>query len=441
MSSKDILIEQLGGENSYKILIKTYCNHIRDNEDLVPFFGHLNEESLMKLQEDLLQAAFAPDEGRGTRLHRRVRAHHRRLFDKGLDETHFDSLKEHFLDALNDFCIQDDCYESCNNDLDSLRYIFEEGAKRHARGGRFRRSSVGRGERAPEHDESIAGIPRRCSSLPAVSRKGTHMTVNGVNKNIQKGVIAVTRSGGEKLKSMFHASTRPAGVQQSNSGEMIRTMFNSNKQRQRHSGESVPKRRQRAEPVDRTGSGEKLKTMLNSVTKHRHGENGVERTGSGEKLKKRSGGDAVERSTSGEKLKAMFLAGKKKDHSDDGVNEGIKRTNSGDKLRAMLDAGLTRSGSGGRLKALLNPGMKHSNSGDILNEGMKRTGSGDRLKAMLGFNPSNIGGDKTSLNASFGHNYSGADAAMKRKSSADKLNAILNSGMKSSHSGNKLEVN
>src|SRR6056300_753229 len=155
MSSGDVLIDRLGGSvNSYKILIKTYCNHIRDNEDLEPFFGDYDEDRLYNLQEIFLKAAFTPDAGPGGKLHRRVKAHHRQLFEKGLDDTHFDSLKEHFLDALNDYCLEDDVYEACTNDLDSLRYMFEESYVRRSRGGRFRRTSLGHGTDMEEEEPS-----------------------------------------------------------------------------------------------------------------------------------------------------------------------------------------------------------------------------------------------------------------------------------------------
>ncbi|KAL3935949.1 MAG: hypothetical protein SGBAC_008636 [Bacillariaceae sp.] len=212
MSSRDILIEQLGNENSYKILVNTYVNHIRDNEDLTPIFGNLDTESLVQLEEEFLKAAFAKTEGESNRLHRRVSRLHRKLFQLGLNETHFDSLKEHFLDALNDFCLEDDAYEACSKDLDSLRYIFEENARKTSKR-RSRRSSLGHraeGNARAENDEtSIAGIPQRSrsTSMPPVAVDRSERNDNSSRRGARRGMLAVTKSG-DKLKAMFQAGIK-----------------------------------------------------------------------------------------------------------------------------------------------------------------------------------------------------------------------------------------
>mmetsp|Transcript_32002 Transcript_32002/g.77726 ORF Transcript_32002/g.77726 Transcript_32002/m.77726 type:complete len:210 (-) Transcript_32002:2436-3065(-) len=203
MSSRDILIEQLGNENSYKVLVNKFCNHIRDNDDLMPFFGELDTESLVKLEEEFLKAAFTPQEGKSRRAHRRVSRLHKNLFEMGLDETHFDVLKEHFLDALNDFCLEDDAYEACSNDLDALRYIFEENARKNSRRGR--RSSLGqRRDRSMDSADSdtIAGI--RSSSVPPLSR---NRSGDRSERGVKRGMLVVTRSG-DKLKQMFQAGIK-----------------------------------------------------------------------------------------------------------------------------------------------------------------------------------------------------------------------------------------
>ncbi|CAJ1940224.1 unnamed protein product [Cylindrotheca closterium] len=206
MSSRDILIEQLGNENSYRVLVTKYCNHIRDNDDLTPFFGDIDTESLVKLEEEFLKAAFTTADGGSGRMHRRVSRLHRKLFDLGLDETHFDVLKEHFLDALNDFCLEDDAYEACSKDLDSMRYIFEENARKNAKR-RGRRSSLGHRvepSSAPVDETTIAGIiPPRSNSLPPKRNSEDNNSTRGV----KRGMLAVTKSG-DKLKAMFQAGIK-----------------------------------------------------------------------------------------------------------------------------------------------------------------------------------------------------------------------------------------
>ena len=58
---------------------------------------------------------------------------HYRLFEMGLNETHFDRLKEHFTSSLYDCWIEDDVIEISKKHFKNLRIIFKENGKNHLR--------------------------------------------------------------------------------------------------------------------------------------------------------------------------------------------------------------------------------------------------------------------------------------------------------------------
>jgi truncated hemoglobin YjbI len=132
MLSKEMFIEFLGGKETYEVLIISYCDRIHEDDNLAPFFGNFDAKDLASFEKDFLMAAFADPGSKDTPscVHHRVTLHHHRLFEAGLDEMHFDMLKLHFLQALEDFFSDNDVVESCSTRLDGIRYIFEENGKR-----------------------------------------------------------------------------------------------------------------------------------------------------------------------------------------------------------------------------------------------------------------------------------------------------------------------
>lgn len=127
-----MFIEFLGGKETYEVLIISYCDRIHEDDNLAPFFGNFNTKDLAIFEKEFLIAAFADPGSKDThnRVHHRVTLHHHRLFEAGLNEMHFDMLKLHFLQALEDFFLDNDVVESCSTHLDGIRYIFEENGKR-----------------------------------------------------------------------------------------------------------------------------------------------------------------------------------------------------------------------------------------------------------------------------------------------------------------------
>lgn len=132
MHSKENLIEFLGGKETFEVLIISYCDRIHEDENLAPFFGNFNTKELANFEKDFLIAAFADPGSRDThnRVHHCVALHHHRLFEIGLNETHFDMIKLHFLQALEDFFSDNDVVESCSTHLNGIRCVFEENGKR-----------------------------------------------------------------------------------------------------------------------------------------------------------------------------------------------------------------------------------------------------------------------------------------------------------------------
>ena len=196
-------------------------------------------------------------------------------------------------------------------------------------------------------------------------------------------MLKATRSGGDKLKTMFHATRHSdskdgpePGVKRHNSGDIIKTMLNSATARlhSNHNGAEGD-----------SGSAEKLGLR-----------SGLKRQGSAEKLRgmlhmgrsdSKDSEDALVKRNSGDMIKSMFnnASLRRRSHSKDDEPEGggLKRSGSGDKLRALLK----NSTSGDRLKNLLSGTSSHSRSGhsrdELDNADIKRTTSGNRFNAIL----------------------------------------------------------
>jgi truncated hemoglobin YjbI len=191
------LIQFLGGKETYEVLIVSYCDRIHEDDNLAPFFGNFNTKDLASFEKDFLMAAFA-DHGSKDR----VTLHHHRLFEVGLNEMHFDMLKLHFLQALEDFFLDNDVVESCSTHLDGIRYIFEENGKKVKQSKRQQildttvlSETIRLHHAQPEESKNVPGrqtediIQERRSKISVRSRSGEKLlAMFRVNKNKKQNI-------------------------------------------------------------------------------------------------------------------------------------------------------------------------------------------------------------------------------------------------------------
>ena len=127
---KDDIVEKIGGQSQYDYVKLSYCESIRDDLELNVFFAHLDLDALMELQAEFLDAAFLDLPHAETEtLVGRLMVKHRMLWKMGMDETHFEKLKSHFVMALQECWADDDLTLSANKHFDRLRPLFQQSDK------------------------------------------------------------------------------------------------------------------------------------------------------------------------------------------------------------------------------------------------------------------------------------------------------------------------
>lgn len=129
---KDNLLEKLGGSNQFDFLVLTYCEAVQDDPKLKRFFGNYTLRELMEAQRVLLDAAFLQITPERTEDYVRnsVVLKNYNLFERGMNEKHFDRLLKHFTGALRDCWVQDDVLDLCTKYFTEVRSIFEDHGRR-----------------------------------------------------------------------------------------------------------------------------------------------------------------------------------------------------------------------------------------------------------------------------------------------------------------------
>ena len=124
----DSLIKRFGGAAHFEFLNMSFCERIKAEERLKLFFGSYGIEELEDLYRELLLATFLDKNVIGNYQHCIAFRFHR-FFLIGLNESHFDILETHFLDALLDCWVDEDVYGLCKTYFAELRPIFKENAR------------------------------------------------------------------------------------------------------------------------------------------------------------------------------------------------------------------------------------------------------------------------------------------------------------------------
>lgn len=268
---------------TFEVLMGSYCDHIKKNMILSQFYDTFDAGSLLKLQKELLIAAFVNprnSERRGL-LHRRMTLLHHRLFEMGLNEVHFDMMKYHFMSCLHDYCNDNDAIDSCMANFETLRYIFVEngqGAKRskhrafletaafrenirdQQESRRSRSRSVPRPSGARHATRSLSGDRLRADKRTS-GRKEAQRSLSGDR-------LRASPPTTDKVKS------RRSGMQRSLSGDKLRATMDKAKSAfgRSHSGDrlrTMDKEGKQRTGVGRSSSGDKLLAMMHRVNKER----------------------------------------------------------------------------------------------------------------------------------------------------------------------------
>jgi hemoglobin len=128
-STRDTLFSRLGGFPAVKAVVEELYNRLLADDLTRKFFESVSITHLKQHQVKFLKIALSqiPDDLDVPKL---LTERHMRLFlTKGLNETHFDRVAEHFVGACKHLGVHPDLIDEAVGVIGPLRPVFEEGAK------------------------------------------------------------------------------------------------------------------------------------------------------------------------------------------------------------------------------------------------------------------------------------------------------------------------
>jgi len=128
MSKKATLKERLGGEDALRAAVDLFYERLVADERLKPFFVSVNIKLLKWHQYNFMSIAFTevPEDMDIPAL---IFAKHERLFQMGMNETHFDIVAGHFIETLKALGVAQPLIDEAVGVIAPLRPVFVEGAK------------------------------------------------------------------------------------------------------------------------------------------------------------------------------------------------------------------------------------------------------------------------------------------------------------------------
>lgn len=132
---KNDIINRLGGKVQYEMTVIDFAERLIKDSSLKRIYGNFDVDSLAGLLHDLLRAVlFEEEDTQGeSRAKREAKLvlHHFRLFQLGLNGTHFDTIRNHFRDALFHSWVEEEIVCEATSYLDSIWPLFESQALDH----------------------------------------------------------------------------------------------------------------------------------------------------------------------------------------------------------------------------------------------------------------------------------------------------------------------
>ena len=123
-SNSQFLLDRLGGEDVLEAVVEKFYDAVVKEKELSPFFDRVNMPLLMAHQKRFMTVAFTEIpldfDVKGYIIER-----HYRLFDKGVNERHFDLVIQHLVDTLVSFGVSQDLIAQAGALLAPFREVFE----------------------------------------------------------------------------------------------------------------------------------------------------------------------------------------------------------------------------------------------------------------------------------------------------------------------------
>lgn len=128
-AQREVLLDRLGGESALKTTVYDFYSRLLEDEQLAPFFKGHDMKALKEHQIKFLTIAFThiPEDLDVAKL---IAEKHMKLFEKGLNETHFDLVAGHLVATLEHLNVPKSEIEEVVGIVGSLREVFESNAKK-----------------------------------------------------------------------------------------------------------------------------------------------------------------------------------------------------------------------------------------------------------------------------------------------------------------------
>mmetsp|Transcript_13895 Transcript_13895/g.21906 ORF Transcript_13895/g.21906 Transcript_13895/m.21906 type:complete len:154 (+) Transcript_13895:74-535(+) len=131
---KSMLIERLGGEQDFRFIVLSLVERLQTDPKLNTFFATFDADGLFIHQQEFLTTIFANKE-EGVDVNTFTLLRYYNLINEGFNETHFDLVVRHFMEAMEDAWIDDqDAMQDAVQLLGSFRVIFTKETQQIAYG-------------------------------------------------------------------------------------------------------------------------------------------------------------------------------------------------------------------------------------------------------------------------------------------------------------------
>jgi hemoglobin len=191
--SNDLLVLRLGGKSDFDLIVMEFCGKIIADPELQPIYKDLDMDDLLTHQKEFLSLVFGerPEDMDSSG---RIAIRHHDLFQKGLNETHYDKVVEHFEEALQECWVEQDVTDDLLRTLRQYKILFGRGEQDN------KTIDVAR-EYLVTQDEFAKQVETRKKEVR--SRSAPRRTSS--NKGSKKESVERSKSG-DSLLSMFRVN-------------------------------------------------------------------------------------------------------------------------------------------------------------------------------------------------------------------------------------------
>lgn len=122
---KEVLLDKLGGPAALKGVIYEFYGRIMFDEQLAPFFAHTDMKKLREHQYKFMEIAFT-EIPKDLDIVKYLSDTHARLFEKGLNATHFDLVAGHLVGTLQHLNVKQNLIDEVVATVGPLRVVFDK---------------------------------------------------------------------------------------------------------------------------------------------------------------------------------------------------------------------------------------------------------------------------------------------------------------------------